>query len=106
MSEQTVAEMFELAYSNMSAIIPAERSKDEDRTVWMDSFKKGLRQGTQHILHTRDGVLRGFLSYTVRQESNDLYLNELQISPSGQGHGLVLLQLGCERHKALRPPRP
>jgi RimJ/RimL family protein N-acetyltransferase len=103
MDEAVAEAMCELAGANMSAIIPSTRTKAEDRALWFESFERGLRGGTRHILHwDGDGVLCGFLSFTVRPESDDVYLNEVQIKSGAQGHGVVLARLLGQLVTALR----
>ena len=93
MDEQTINQMFELTYVNMSKIIPSTRPQEEDYALWRESFDKNLRNGTKHILYFRNNVLCGYVSYTIRESSNDIYLNEIQIHPQSQGDGVTFRKL-------------
>jgi hypothetical protein len=79
----------------MSKIIPSVTTKEEDYTLWGESFDKGRRSGTKHILYFRRDVLRGYISYTIREFSNDIYWNEIQIHPQSQ----TLEEIGFQESK-------
>ena len=87
MRDETVSAMCALAYRNMTAILPSDGTKAEDNALWLASFRKGLKEGTKHILRLRGGELLGYLSYTVRPAENEVYLNEVQVAPACQGCG-------------------
>ena len=93
MDEQTINQIFELTYMNMSKIIPSTRSKEEDYALWRESFDKSLGIGIRHILYFQRDILRGYVSYTIRESSNDIYLNEIQIHPQLQGNGVTFGKL-------------
>ena len=93
MDKQIIKQMFELTHTNMSRIIPSSTTKAEDYALWRKSFDKNQRSGTKHILHFRNDVLLGYISYTIRECSNDIYWNEIQIHPRSQGNGVVFRKL-------------
>ena len=93
MDEQTINQMFELTYMNMSKIIPSATTKEEDYALWRESFDKGRKSGTKHILYFRHDVLRGYISYTIREYSNDIYWNEIQIHPQSQRDSITFRKL-------------
>lgn len=93
MDEQIIKQMFKLAHTNMSLIIPSSTTKDENYAIWRKSFDKNQISGTRHVLYFRHDVLFGYISYTIRECSNDICWNEIQIHPRSQGNGVVLKKL-------------
>jgi len=93
MDEKLIDQLHDLTYRNMTSIIPSSISKQEDYLLWRKSFDNNATIGTQHIIDLKDDVLRGYLSFTVRDSSKDIFINEVQIDPKYQGNGVTIGRL-------------
>lgn len=93
MNESTIHKMFELLDTNMSKIAPLNLPKDAVFQEWLDSFYKGLREGTKHLVIMDRLCLKGYLSFTLREDKLIVHFNEIQISPFSQRDGVTVRKL-------------
>lgn len=95
--ETMVRQMYELLGGNMTQIMGESDStwrSDAEFLKWKNNvFLGAVHSNTSHILLIDQNGLRGFLSYTVAPEANEIYLNEIQIRPSCQCDGVTLRSL-------------
>lgn len=90
-----IRQMYNLLGSNMTQII------NDSKLNWQsaEEFNKWKQNvflsdnDTQHILVFDSRGLRGFISYTAKNESSEIYLNEVQIRYSKQGDGVTIRYL-------------
>jgi len=95
--QTVVRQMYDLLGTNMTKIL-GETSPDWRSDVEFDEWRDNVFLGdvqfhTSHVLLLDKKELRGLLSYTACPDSGEIYLNEVQISPSCQGDGFTLLKL-------------
>jgi ribosomal protein S18 acetylase RimI-like enzyme len=77
----------------MNAIIPSGASEEDDYRQWRSAFDDNAGRGTRYIIATRDRRVLGYIAYTVRASTDDVYWNEFEIHPDHQGRGWVFREL-------------
>jgi len=96
-SESLVRQMYDLLGTNMTQIVAganADWQSDAAFSKWKNEVFLGeVHRHTSHLLVLDEKGLRGFLSYTAAPDTEDVYLNELQIRASCRIDGVTLRRL-------------
>lgn len=95
--ESLVRQMYDLLGGNMTEIV-GESSRDWQSDAQFSRWKNrvflgDVQSNTSHLLLVDQKGLRGFLSYTARPDTTEIYLNEVQIRPSCRADGVTLRRL-------------
>lgn len=94
-SEDIINQIFKITYMTMTAIIPSANKKDEDYRIWRESHIERLNNGDKFILLYGSKMLKGYLSYRIREDSADIFICDVIIHSDYQGDGKTFLRLLC-----------
>ena len=97
-----IRQLCDLTRLNMNAIIPSGASEQEDNRQWRSAFEDNARRGTRYIIAMRDERMLGYIAYTARAPSDDIYWNEFQVHPAHQRHGWTFRELLLQFASELR----
>ena len=85
--------MFEILYTNMTAIAPSDAGYQEDMEMWLSYIQPALEQGKVQVLLMFAGVeLAGYFQYSFRGEM--MLVDEVEIKPEYQR--TMLFYRGCQ----------
>lgn len=75
--------MFDILYTNMTAISPSDAGYDADRNLWLSYIQPALEQGTLKVLLMLAGEeLAGYFQYSIRGDT--ILVDEVEIKPAYQ----------------------
>ena len=81
--------MFRILYANMSAIMPTGNSYDEDFAMWKTYAVPAIQEKNRKVVYFyAEGNLAGYFQYSLNQESDSLFMEDMQIQREHQGKGL------------------
>lgn len=86
MAEETgvfLPQMFDVLYTNMTAIAPSDAGYDADRDMWLSYIQPALEQGNVKVLLMFAGEdFAGYFQYSVRGDT--IHVDEVEIKPAYQ----------------------
>lgn len=91
--ENIINQIFDITYMAMTEIIPSANKKDDDYRIWRKSHTERLNNGTKYILLYNDEILKGYLSYEIRENHADIFIGDVIIHSDYQGDGKTIFRL-------------
>lgn len=81
--EQQLPQVFDILYTNMTALAPSGESYQDDRRMWESYIVPALKAGSvQLLLMFAEENLAGYAQYSLRE--NTLLMDEVEIKPEYQ----------------------
>lgn len=80
--EKILSQMFDVLFTNMSAIAPTGNSYHDDKQIWMSYMTSEMGKRHQIILMYTDETLAGYFQYCVTEDT--VLIEEIEILPEYQ----------------------